>query len=281
MTMRVLREAGAAAWTHSKQRWALGSGLALSRPGDPTRLPGVRMLERPGGLPSINRVAVEERVAGYALVRCAPITGRQHQIRAHLASAGHPIVGDKLYAHGDDAFMAFCDKGFTPELRAAFELPRQAHAAFVRSPHARARITSVRAPAGAEGLVAVLTAGDLAGSVRPFPVQPVEGADVADAGHPVLAGDEVRYVGQPIALVVAESRALAEDALDHVRRAEEARREPRDILASSKPAAPKSSSHPAKPQHAKKPAPHSTRSHSPARPSPCPPTSPKPLKSTA
>jgi len=96
------------------------------------------------------------------------------------------------------------------------ELPRQAHAAFVRSPHARARITGVRVPAEAPGLVAVLTGDDLADAVQPFPVQPVEGAEVADAAHPVLAGAEARYVGQPVALVVAESRALAEDAAELV-----------------------------------------------------------------
>jgi aerobic carbon-monoxide dehydrogenase large subunit len=96
------------------------------------------------------------------------------------------------------------------------ELPRQAHAAFVRSVHARARVTAIRAPEAAEGLVAVLTAQDIAGRVRPFPVPPLDGATVADAGHPVLAGDEVRYAGEPIALVVAESRALAEDAAELV-----------------------------------------------------------------
>jgi 23S rRNA pseudouridine1911/1915/1917 synthase len=118
--------------------------LALSRPGDPTRLPNVRMLARlepdwlPDArwLPSTTRVSVERRTGRYALVRCAPVTGRQHQIRAHLAAVGFPIVGDKLYAHGDEAFIAFCDRGFTPELRARFEHPRQAlHAASVIFPH--------------------------------------------------------------------------------------------------------------------------------------------------
>jgi carbon-monoxide dehydrogenase large subunit len=96
------------------------------------------------------------------------------------------------------------------------ELPRQAHAAFVRSPHARARITAIRVPDAAAGLVAVFTAHDLAGRVRRFPVQAPEDATVADAGHPVLADGEVRYVGQPVALVVAETRALAEDAVELV-----------------------------------------------------------------
>ena len=96
------------------------------------------------------------------------------------------------------------------------DLPRQAHAAVVRSVHARARVAGVRGPEAAEGLVAVLTAADLGERVRPFPVQAPEDATVADAGHPVLAADEVRYVGQPVALVVAESRALAEDAAELV-----------------------------------------------------------------
>lgn len=110
--------------------------LALAGPGDPSRLPGVRMLVRAGGLPSITCVTVVERVAGYALVRCRLVTGRQHQIRAHLAHTGYPIVGDKLYGAGEDAFIAFCDRGWTRELAAAALLPRQAlHAARVRIPH--------------------------------------------------------------------------------------------------------------------------------------------------
>ena len=86
----------------------------------------------------------------------------------------------------------------------------------MRSSFARARILAVRSPEAADGLIAVLTAADLADRVRAFPVQAPEGATVADAGHPVLAAAEVRYVGQPIALVVAESRALAEDAAELV-----------------------------------------------------------------
>ena len=53
----------------------------------------------------------------HALVRCTLVTGRQHQIRAHLAAAGFPIVGDKLYAHGDDAFIRTATRGCRPTSR--------------------------------------------------------------------------------------------------------------------------------------------------------------------
>jgi 23S rRNA pseudouridine1911/1915/1917 synthase len=97
---------------------------------------GVRMIPRAEAPHAVTRVRVLERRADVALVRCILITGRQHQIRAHLAYAGHPIVGDKLYAHGDEAFAAFCDQGLTPDLLARFELPRHAlHAAYLRVPH--------------------------------------------------------------------------------------------------------------------------------------------------
>ena len=43
-----------------------------------------------------------------------------------------------------------------------------------------------------------------------------EGGEVADEPHPILAADEVRYVGQPVAAVVAESRAQAVDAAERV-----------------------------------------------------------------
>ena len=123
-------------------RVTLDTPLRLSQPGDPTRLPHVRMLPAPGAagtggaLPAVTQVIVEQRGTLYALVRCTLLTGRQHQIRAHLAHAGYPIVGDKLYAHGDDAFIEFCDAGLTPALAARFVLPRHAlHAARVKFPH--------------------------------------------------------------------------------------------------------------------------------------------------
>jgi aerobic carbon-monoxide dehydrogenase large subunit len=96
------------------------------------------------------------------------------------------------------------------------ERPRMAHVAFVRSPFAHAQIRGIRPPPAADGLVAVLTAADLGDRVRPFPVPPLEGAELAADPHPVLAGEEVRYFGQPVAAVIAQSRALAEDAAELV-----------------------------------------------------------------
>ena len=121
--------------------------LRVAVPGDPTRLPHVRMLVGPGGVQAITRVRVERRAADYALVRCTLVTGRQHQIRAHLAAVGFPIVGDKLYAHGDDAFIRYCSDGLVPELARLFVLPRHAlHAARVTFPHPDGRAVTADAP---------------------------------------------------------------------------------------------------------------------------------------
>jgi len=93
--------------------------------------------------------------------------------------------------------------------------PGAAHVAFVRSPFAHARIGGVGVPDELDG-VTVITAADLEGRARDLPVQGIEGGRVASEGHPVLARDEVRYSGQPVAAVLAESRALAEDAAELV-----------------------------------------------------------------
>ncbi len=72
----------------------------------------------------------------YALVRCYLETGRQHQIRAHLASVDTPIVGDKLYGHDDTRFARGVDNLLTDEDFAELELPRHAlHAHRLSLPH--------------------------------------------------------------------------------------------------------------------------------------------------
>jgi len=97
-------------------------------------------------------------------------------------------------------------------------LPGMTHLVVVRSAAAHARLPAVNLePARrSPGVVAVVTGRDLAGQVHPLPVNVPEPASVAQIAHPVLAGDVVRYVGEPIAGVLAESRAAAEDAAHQV-----------------------------------------------------------------
>jgi 23S rRNA pseudouridine1911/1915/1917 synthase len=128
---------GTPPWT---EQTSIDLPLRLAGPSDPTKLTHVRMLPatmaETGAQSAITRVVVEKTGALYSLVRCTLVTGRQHQIRAHLAAWGYPIVGDKLYTHGDEAFIEYCAKGMTPELAARFVLPRHAlHAARITVPH--------------------------------------------------------------------------------------------------------------------------------------------------
>src|SRR3989454_12369694 len=98
-------------------------------------------------------------------------------------------------------------------------LPGLLHAAILRSPHPHARIAAIRAGAAGAlpGVVAVITADDL-GAVGRIPVRLGQrsGAGATPCLPPPLATGTVRYVGEPVAFVVAASRYLAEDALELV-----------------------------------------------------------------
>jgi 23S rRNA pseudouridine1911/1915/1917 synthase len=100
---------------------------------DPHHATGVRMRVVPDGqgLWAATRFAVQgdrRSLEGrsYALVRCDLETGRQHQIRLHLASLGFPIVGDKLYGPDDALFAKSVDGELTHEEAELLELPRHA-----------------------------------------------------------------------------------------------------------------------------------------------------------
>ena len=88
--------------------------------------------------------------------------------------------------------------------------------AVVRSPHAHARILGIdtRAAAGVPGVVTVLTAADLDG-IGALPVL-AHPPGQRQSDFPVLPADRALYAGQPVAAVVAESRYVAEDALEAV-----------------------------------------------------------------
>lgn len=89
-----------------------------------------------GGKPARTRWRVRERLAGAALLEVTLDTGRTHQIRVHLAHAGHPVVGDPLY--GGRGRVQLSRTALERSLRAAVldGLPRQAlHAVALEFPH--------------------------------------------------------------------------------------------------------------------------------------------------
>lgn len=100
---------------------------------------------------------------------------------------------------------------------ADLRLPGMLHAAVLRSPHphARLRATDASAARALPGVVAVITARDL-GPVGRIPVRLGPRPSLEACLQPPLASDRVRYVGEPIAVVVAASRYLAEDALERI-----------------------------------------------------------------
>ncbi|MDR5682875.1 MAG: xanthine dehydrogenase family protein molybdopterin-binding subunit [Armatimonadota bacterium] len=94
-------------------------------------------------------------------------------------------------------------------------LPDLCYAVFVRSPHAHARIRRVDTARAASvpGVVSILTGADIEGKVNPIPCAwLVPNADLKTPAHPAIAKDRVRYVGDPVAVVVAQTRAAAYDA---------------------------------------------------------------------
>jgi 23S rRNA pseudouridine1911/1915/1917 synthase len=103
-------------------------GGRIELPLGPARASTVRLkiTVREDGAPSLTEWRVLERRRGYALVLCSPRTGRQHQIRVHLAAIGLPIVGDKLYGGAEDIFLRHTRGELSGADLAELELPRQA-----------------------------------------------------------------------------------------------------------------------------------------------------------
>jgi carbon-monoxide dehydrogenase large subunit len=142
---------------------------------------------------------------------------------ASAGDSGHG-VGAPVRRREDPRFLTGASR-FTDDLA----LPGQVHAAVVRSPHAHARLARVDAAdaVSAPGVLLCLTAADLlADGVRPIPsftatppfdVRGRDGAPAPPAEQYPLARDAVRYVGEPVALVIADTAARARDAAEQVR----------------------------------------------------------------
>jgi 23S rRNA pseudouridine1911/1915/1917 synthase len=84
----------------------------------------------PNGSPAFTSFRILNRFTRrdlpFALIEAEPKTGRTHQIRVHLAHAGYPIVGDKIYGPDENCYLEFIESDWTPSLQAKLLLPRQA-----------------------------------------------------------------------------------------------------------------------------------------------------------
>jgi carbon-monoxide dehydrogenase large subunit len=127
-------------------------------------------------------------------------------------SAAQPLIGRSVERKEDYRFLTGAGQ-YTDDIT----LPQQSYACFLRSPHAHARIRSIDTAAAraAPGVLAIFTGKDLAG-IGGLPcgwlIKSIDGSPMKEPKHPVLAEDKVRHVGDQLALVVAESVALAKAA---------------------------------------------------------------------
>ena len=98
---------------------------------------GLKIAVSADGQPSLTEWRRVEELEDCTLVECMPHTGRQHQIRVHMAAIGHPLVGDKLYGPDEGYFQKAADGELTGDDLRALGLARHAlhsHRLAVRSP---------------------------------------------------------------------------------------------------------------------------------------------------
>ena len=140
--------------------------------------------------------------------------------RAAVAAIGEPIV------RKEDAELLTGQGRFSDDVN----LPGQAYAVMVRSPHAHARIRGIdmAAAMAVPGAIAVLTGADaIKDGLKPIPHRPILGPpdialgkrDASDkflSSHRVLPTDKARFAGEAVAMVVADSLGAAKDAAERV-----------------------------------------------------------------
>ena len=136
------------------------------------------------------------------------------------AKRQHKWIGQPLARKEDDRLLSGAGN-YTADLT----LPGEVHACVVRSPHAHARIRGidVAAAIAMPGVLAVLTGRDAqADGLQPIPFRPISPNphEVPLKGSfppfPALSADKARFVGEAVAVVVAETRAIARDAAERV-----------------------------------------------------------------
>ncbi|WP_342642239.1 xanthine dehydrogenase family protein molybdopterin-binding subunit [Rhodoligotrophos ferricapiens] len=127
-------------------------------------------------------------------------------------------IGQRVLRKEDRRFITGKGK-YTDDIN----LPRQTYAYFLRSPHAHARIRAIdkAAAEAAPGVLAVLTGADLAedkigGLICGWMIHSKDGSPMKAGPHPALAQDKVRYVGDHVAVVIAETLNQAKAAAELV-----------------------------------------------------------------
>ena len=129
-----------------------------------------------------------------------------------MNAARAPFIGRSVERKEDYRFLTGAGQ-YTDDIT----LPHQSYACFLRSPHAHAQIRSIDTAAAraAPGVLAVFTGKDLAG-IGGLPcgwlIKSTDGSPMKEPKHPVLAEGTVRYAGEQVSLVVAETRAQAKAA---------------------------------------------------------------------
>jgi carbon-monoxide dehydrogenase large subunit len=127
---------------------------------------------------------------------------------------GASLIGQSIRRKEDARFLTGAGQ-YTSDVA----VPNTAQAFFLRSPHAHAIIRGIdtRRAANAPGVLAVYTSADLTG-VNGLPcgwlIKNIDGTPMNEPPHPVLAQGKVRYVGDPIAMVVADTLHQAKDAAE-------------------------------------------------------------------
>ena len=126
-----------------------------------------------------------------------------------------PVIGARIERKEDYRFLTGSGT-YTDDVT----LPGQTYAYFLRSPHAHAKINRIdtgKAKA-APGVIAVYTGNDLPDSVGGLPcgwlITGVNGQPMKEPKHPLLAQGKVRYVGDQVAVVIAETLNQAKDAAE-------------------------------------------------------------------
>ena len=129
-----------------------------------------------------------------------------------VAAGARPWVGRGLPRREDERFVTG-DAQYVGDMK----LPEMLHATFVRSIYAHGRILGIDAEIALamRGVRALLMAADAA-ELDDFPLVVRSGEDVVRVMHPLFASEHVHYVGQPVALVVADTAEQAADAAEYV-----------------------------------------------------------------